>query len=181
MKNIKITDKIKLIASDFDGVFTDGTVFIDENLNFQKKVSFKDIMGVSMALKAGIDFAIISGENSNILDYFKNKFNVKEIHKGIREKGKVLKDIMERYNLKEEEVIYLGDDINDISAFELVKYKIAPPNANPFVKGLDGIQITNATGGDGVFREVVDIVLGKCEPPKENSTIKLDLWKRKNF
>ena len=84
MKKIEITDEIKLIASDFDGVFTDGTVFIDENLNFQKKVSFKDIMGVSMILKAGINFAIISGENSNILDYFKNKFNVKEIHKGLR-------------------------------------------------------------------------------------------------
>ena len=61
-----------------------------------------------------------------------------------------------RSGLKSSEVLYIGDDINDIAAFECVDYKIAPNNANPIVKVLPGIQVTNASGGKGAFREMVD-------------------------
>ena len=57
-----------MVVSDFDGVFTDGTFILDENLNQQKTVNFVDIMGVSILLKNGIKFGIISGETSNILE-----------------------------------------------------------------------------------------------------------------
>ena len=119
-----------MVVSDFDGVFTDGTFILDENLNQQKTVNFVDIMGVSILLKSGIKFGIISGETSNILEYFRVKFGIEEIHKGIRQKG--------------------------IVPFECVDYKIAPNNANPIVKVLPGIQVTNASGGKGAFREMVD-------------------------
>ena len=66
---------------------------------------------------------------------------------------------MQKYGLKPNEVVYLGDDVNDIPAFECAGYKIAPPNANPYVKSIEGIQITTAEGGDGVFREVIDCIL----------------------
>lgn len=157
--NLRLSKEIKLIASDFDGVFTNGQMYLDEDLNCQKKISFKDVMGVSLALKNSLQIAIISGETSNILDYFNKKFGIIEIHKGIRNKGEVLSTIMKKYNLKPSEVAYLGDDVNDISAFDCVDYKIAPPNSNPYVKVVSGIQITNATGGDGVFREVIDAIL----------------------
>ena len=114
--SLQLSKKIKMVVSDFDGVFTDGSIYISEKNEVQKKLNFKDIMGVSILVKAGIDFAIISGEKSNILDYFKEKFNLKEIHGGIRQKGFVLSEIMERYGLKSDEVLYIGDDINDISA-----------------------------------------------------------------
>ena len=100
MSNLKLSKNIKIIVSDFDGVFTDGSVYIDENLKHSKRLSYKDIMGVSMLLKAGYDFAIISGEDSNILNYFNIKFGIEEIHKGIRNKGIVLEDLMARKNLK---------------------------------------------------------------------------------
>ena len=69
---------------------------------------------------------------------------------------------MEKYGLKRNEVLYIGDDINDIAAFECVDYKIAPNNANPIVKVIPGVQVTNASGGKGAFRETVDnlIMLG---------------------
>lgn len=170
MSNLKLSKNIKIVVSDFDGVFTDGSVYIDENLKHTKRLSYKDIMGVSMLLKAGYDFAIISGEDSNILNYFNIKFGIEEIHKGIRNKGIVLEDLMARKNLTKEEVLYIGDDINDISAFELVQYKIAPKNANPIIKLRDDIQITNATGGDGAIREIVDTLLNNTEEPKEKET-----------
>ena len=63
---LQLSSDIKLIVSDFDGVFTDGSVYISEKNEVQKKLNFKDIMGVSMLLKKGYNFAIISGEKSNI-------------------------------------------------------------------------------------------------------------------
>lgn len=153
---LKLSKNIKMVISDFDGVFTDGSFLLDENLNQQKRVNFVDIMGVSILLKKGIIFGIISGETTNILEYFREKFGIEEIHKGIRQKGIVLTELMKKYNVKPDEVLYIGDDINDIAAFECVNHKIAPKNANPIVKVLPGIQITEASGGNGAFREMVD-------------------------
>ena len=118
-------------------------------------------MGVSMLIKKGIDFAIISGEKSNILDYFKDKFNLEEIHGGIRQKGIVLDEIMNKYNLSSDEVLYIGDDINDIAAMELVEYRIAPKNVNPILTvKVKNLQITEAYGGNGAIREIADILVG---------------------
>ena len=156
---LKLSKNIKLVASDFDGVFTDGSVYLDEELKQVKKINFSDIMGVSRLLKAGYKFAIISGETSNILNYFKNKFGVDEIHGGVRQKGIVLNEIMQKYSLNADEVVYIGDDINDIASFECVTYKVAPKNANPVLKLRDDIQITEKFGGNGAFRELVDDLL----------------------
>ena len=160
MTELKLSKDIKMIVSDFDGVFTDGSVYISEKNDVQKKLSFKDIMGVSMLMKNGYKFAIISGEASNILYYFKEKLGVEEIHGGIRQKGIVLDEIMKKYDLKPNEVLYIGDDINDIPAMELVDYKFAPKNVNPIltVKVKD-LQILNASGGDGAIREITDNLL----------------------
>ncbi len=155
-----LSNKIKLVASDFDGVFTDGSVYISEKNEVQKKLNFKDIMAVSMLIKKGIDFALISGEESNILNYFKDKFNLKEIHGGIRQKGIVLDEIMKKYNFQKDEVLYIGDDINDIPALELVEYRIAPKNVNPVVVNkVEKLQITNNYGGNGAIREIADILV----------------------
>jgi len=157
---LNLSKNIKMVVSDFDGVFTDGSIYISEKNEVQKKLNFKDIMGVSLLIKNGIDFAIISGEKSNILDYFKDKFDLKEIHGGIRQKGIVLDEIMQKYNLKPEEVLYIGDDINDIPAMELVEYRVAPKNFNPVMQfKVQNLQITNNFGGNGAIREIADILV----------------------
>ena len=156
---LKLSKEIKMIISDFDGVFTDGSVYISEKNDVQKKLNFKDIMGVSMLIKAGYNFGIISGEQSNILNYFKEKFNIKEIHGGIRQKGIVLNEIMQKYKLLPSEVLYIGDDINDIPAMELVDYRIAPKNLNPILTvKVKNLQITENYGGNGAIREIADIL-----------------------
>ena len=157
---LELSKNIKWIVSDFDGVFTDGSVYISENNDVQKKLSFKDIMGVAMLLRNGYQFAIISGEASNILNYFKEKLGVEEIHGGIRQKGIVLDEIMKKYNLNPDEILYVGDDINDIPAMELVKYRIAPKNVNPLLTvKVPDLQILNNSGGDGAIREITDELL----------------------
>ena len=161
---LNLSNEIKMIVSDFDGVFTDGSVYISENSDVQKKLNFKDIMGVHLLITNGFEFGIISGEKSNILNYFKNNFNLDEIHGGIRQKGIVLSDIMERKNLKPNEVLYIGDDINDIPAMELVKYRLAPKNLNPILPiKVANLQITASYGGSGAIREIADILIElKC-------------------
>ena len=66
---------------------------------------------------------------------------------------------MDKYYLTPEEVVYIGDDINDIICLETVKYKVTVPNANWQIKNIRNIQITQNNGGDGAFREVVDSII----------------------
>ncbi|MBQ8475452.1 HAD hydrolase family protein [bacterium] len=160
---LNLSNEIKMIVSDFDGVFTDGSVYISEKNDVQKKLNFKDIMGVHLLITNGFDFGIISGEASNILNYFKDSFNLNEIHGGIRQKGIVLEEIMQRKGLKQNEVLYIGDDINDIAAMQLVKYRIAPKNVNPVLTfKVENLQITDAYGGNGAIREIADTLLEIC-------------------
>ena len=67
---------------------------------------------------------------------------------------------MKKYNLKSDEVLYIGDDINDIPAFELVDFKIAPKNLNPILSvKVPDLQITENYGGNGAIREIADILV----------------------
>ena len=157
--NLNLGSSIKLIVTDFDGVLTDGSIYIDDNMNTSKKMSYKDLMGIFQAIKSGINIAIISGENSKAIDYLKMKCPTIEAYQGIRIKIDILKQLVEKYYLTPEEVVYIGDDVNDIMCLEAVKYKVTVPNANWKVKYLPGIQITKNPGGDGAFREVVDSIV----------------------
>ena len=116
-------------------------------------------MGVSVAVKNGINVGIISGEKSKEIDYIAQKFNLTEIHQGIRNKLPVLEEIKNRYNLSNDEIVYLGDDINDIECLKAVKYAVSVKQANYRVKELQSVQFTQASAGDGAFREVVDNIV----------------------
>lgn len=159
MSELKIPKTIKMIISDFDGVLTDGGIYIDENLKMTRKICFKDIMALSILRKAEIDLVFISGEKNPLIDFLAQRFNLKENHQDIRIKIDVLKSLVERYNLKPEEFLYIGDDINDIDCLKFSQTKVTVPNSAAAVKRVEGIQITNEYGGSGAFREVVDCLL----------------------
>ncbi len=156
---MNVPKNIKMVITDFDGIFTDNSIIINEDMSISRKVSFKDVMGVSLLVRNGIDVAIISGEKNSAIELFAQKFKLKEIHMDVRNKLEVLKDILERNNLSKEEVIYIGDDVNDIECLNFVTTKITVPNANKKVKALENIQITETSGGEGAFREIVDNIL----------------------
>lgn len=159
MSELKIPKTIKMIISDFDGVMTDNCIYVDEDLKISRKVNFKDIMAVSLLKKAGIELIFISGEKNPLIDLLTQRFSLKESHQNIRIKVDVLKSIVERYNLKPEEYLYIGDDINDIDCLNLAQIKITVPNSTPKVKLVEGIQTTTESGGNGAFREVTDCLL----------------------
>ena len=76
-----------------------------------------------------------------------------------RKKLNVLKNLLDKYNLSPENVLYMGDDINDIESLQYVKYSITVNNAHESVKNINDIFITTKNGGDGAVREIVDYIL----------------------
>mgnify|MGYP002623722354 CR=1 FL=1 len=153
---LKLPKTIKMIITDFDGVLTDNFVYIGENSCSTRRLNYKDVTGCFMLKNKGIDISIISGEKNPAINWLNETFCFKEVHQRIREKLPVLKSIIEKYNLGQEEYLYIGDDINDLDCLRYAKYKITVPNATEKVKALENIQITNFYGGNGAFREVAD-------------------------
>lgn len=163
MLEIKHKEKIKLIATDFDGILTDGGLYLscDSSESF-KKVNYKDIMGISLWIKSGKKLAIISGDSSEAINTLAKKFNLEDVHQGLKfeQKSETLQKIMNKYSLCADEICYIGDDINDITALKLAKTAITVPDANYKLKEqIDDIIITDTKGGFGALREVVDSIL----------------------
>lgn len=160
MSKIKLPNSIKMVITDFDGIITDNCVYINEDCTTSRKINFKDVMGFSILKKNGYDIAIISGEANSAIQILSEKFDIKEVHQKIRIKIDVLKSLIEKYKLTQEEYLYIGDDINDLECLNYAKYKITVPHAVEKVKNVANIQITDNNAGDGAFREVVDCLVG---------------------
>lgn len=160
MSKIKLPKTIKMVITDFDGIMTDNCVYINDDFTMSRKLNFKDIMGLSRLRKNNIEVAIISGEKNSAIEIMAKKFGIKEIHQDIRIKINVLKSIIKRYNLSQEEYVYLGDDINDMECLEYAKYKVSVPHTVEVIKNIKDIQITENQAGGGAFREVADCLAG---------------------
>lgn len=156
---LNIPNSVKLIIADFDGIMTDNCIYIDKNLDFSRKLNFKDIMAVSRLRRAGFEIIFVSGEKNPVIDLLAEKFNMEETYQDIRKKIDVIKEIVNRKSLKQGEFIYMGDDINDKESLEFSDVKVTVPNAVKSIKSIEGIQITEAQGGSGAFREVADCLL----------------------
>ena len=158
---LKLPETIKMIITDFDGVLTDNFVYIGEDSCSTRRLNYKDVTGCFMLKRHGIDISIISGEKNRAIEWLKETFELQDVHQRIYDKLPVLKSILGKYGLSQEEYLYIGDDINDLECLEYAKYKITVPNATNPIKTLDGIQITTENGGEGAFREVADCLTRK--------------------
>lgn len=156
---MKIPTSVKFVITDFDGIVTDNCVYIDAKGEMSRKLNFKDIMAFSILKKRGYKVGIISGEENSAIEVLKQKFDIEEVHQNIRNKLEVLKFIIDKYDLKQDEYIYIGDDINDIDSLMYADIRITVPNAIEAVKQIHDIQITTQQGGNGAFREVVDCLI----------------------
>ena len=156
---MKFENNIEIIVSDFDGVFTDGKIEVFSDGSTSKKMDYKDIMAIALILRKDIKFAIISGEKSAAIDKLKDNFPQIEVFQGERKKINVFKALLEKHNIKPENSIYIGDDINDIECLSYTLNPVTVQNAHKTVKELPNITITENIGGNGAFREVADSVL----------------------
>ena len=151
-------NKIKAVALDVDGVLTDGTFVWGANGEEYKKFCFLDIMGISIGVKSGLIFALISGEDNPLIDRYATKMGIIDTYKGCKDKASALKNFAQKYNLPLQQVCFMGDDINDASAMELAGLAAAPSTAHEDAKVKANL-VTKCPGGNGAVRELIDFIL----------------------
>jgi 3-deoxy-D-manno-octulosonate 8-phosphate phosphatase (KDO 8-P phosphatase) len=157
----KIASKIKAIAMDVDGVLTDGGVWWGPNGEEWKRFHFADIMGLSLARKSGMVIALMSGENSPLVDRLASKLSINDVHKDCKDKAAALRAFSERHGLRLKEICFIGDDVNDLPALSIVGLSACPADARPSI--LKHCQlVTKLAGGNGAVREIVDMLLGSA-------------------
>ena len=148
-------DDIKAIAMDVDGVLTDGAFWWGENGEEFKRFSFRDVMGISRAKKMGFLFALISGEDSSLVDRFARKMGIEDVFKGCKDKSAALRLFAQNRKLALSEICFVGDDINDAPALAIAGLAAVPANAHESVLKSAGF-ISRYDGGNGAVRELCD-------------------------
>mgnify|MGYP000002786235 FL=1 len=157
-EQIKKAANIKAIFFDIDGVLSDGRIIYDDTGKEIKNFNVKDGYIVSHLKKAGILTGAISGRDSMVTARRCAELKVDFCHQGIIDKGSACEKLMKHYKLKRKEVAFIGDDINDLPVFALVGFRVCPADTFNYIKTNVDL-VTDAKGGEGVFREVADLVL----------------------
>lgn len=154
----KIAAKVKLLILDVDGVLTDNTLYIDDDGKETKRFNVSDGMGIALALRAGLEIALISGRRSKATAYRASDLKIRHLYLGETNKIKAYEELKKNLNLKDEEIAYVGDDILDVPVLKRVGLSISVKDANPIAKRFAKF-VTKAKGGEGAVREVIDIIL----------------------
>jgi 3-deoxy-D-manno-octulosonate 8-phosphate phosphatase (KDO 8-P phosphatase) len=150
--------KIVLLLTDVDGVLTDNGVYYSADGEVLKRFSIRDGMGVERLRNCGIETGIITGENSGAVKKRAEKLNITELHLGIKDKGVVLKEILERKQLQPSQIAFIGDDVNDLSIITEVGFTACPVDAMQQVSIVVDYVCTNK-GGYGAFRELAELII----------------------
>ena len=134
LKLKEIAKNIKLVAFDVDGVMTDGSLTFLEDGREIKTYNAKDGLGIVMLGKAQIITSIITARDNNVVKLRAQQLDIKELYMGQKNKVLALKELCEKYNLKLDEVAYMGDDLPDICVLNKVGLKCCPKDAVKEVK-----------------------------------------------
>lgn len=149
--------RIKAIALDVDGVLTDGGFWWGPNGEEWKRFCFADVMGISLGKKAGLIFALISGEDSPLVDRFAAKMGITDVWKGCTDKATALLAFAARHKLELHSIAFMGDDVNDVNALRQAGLAAVPATAAPEAVHVSQF-IARQTGGNGAVRELIDAV-----------------------
>ena len=150
--------KIKLLALDVDGVLTDGSIYISPAGEVVKGFNAKDGMGISCALRSGLQIAVITGRQSPIVERRCEELGITLLQQGVKDKRLALQQMAQKLGLVREEIAYMGDDLNDIPAFKASGLNLVPADAAIEVMAVADI-ITKASGGRGAVREAITMIL----------------------
>ena len=151
---------IKLVLLDVDGTLTDGGIYRGNNGEELKRFNVKDGYAIVNAQKLGIEFGIITGRKSELVEIRSNELKIKYLYQGISEKTVILEEIMQKTGLKKEEIAYMGDDLNDILIMKQSGLTGAPKDATDEVIQIVDF-VSEKNGGSGAVREFVEYILKK--------------------
>lgn len=158
-KSINWND-IRLVIFDCDGVLTDGKIIYSEDNTELKNFSAHDGMGFFLLNRAGLESAVITGRTSQSLAKRCNDLSIKHVYQGVHKKLQKAMELLEKLNLGWHQVVYVGDDWNDIPVMQRAAFSFCPGDAMPEIQKLADV-ITLRSAGNGAVREVIDYILYK--------------------
>ena len=149
---------IKMLISDVDGVWTDGSFYKGTDNIELKKFSVFDGVGVAMARAAKIEVALISGRFSSATEHRAKELGIEDVYNGCLNKLPAYEELKSKYQLNDTNIAYIGDDVNDFEIMRKVGFSCTPNDGIKKIKDISDYVCT-AKGGHGVFREVSDLIL----------------------
>ena len=149
---------IQWIVLDVDGVLSDGSLVYTSTGEELKSFSVKDGLGLTAARKSGIKLAIITARVSPMVERRAKELHFDALLMGHANKTEALRSLCAEHQIDLKTIAYMGDDLNDLGALQLVGLPMAPNNAVPEVKQLAKF-ISTVNGGQGAVREAVDSIL----------------------
>lgn len=153
-----ILAKVRLVAFDLDGVFTDGRFYLSDDGVESKAFSTQDGYGVRRLLDAGLEVAVISGRKSAVVSQRMTELGVVHVIQGCKDKVAAFDELTAKLGISDSECVYVGDDIPDLPLLQKVGYSVAVANAVNTVR--DHCDYTTAAnGGFGAVREICERVL----------------------
>ena len=151
---------IKLVLLDVDGTLTDGGIYRGNNGEELKRFNVKDGYAIVNAQKLGIEFGIITGRKSELVEIRAKELKIKYLYQGISEKTVILEEIIKKDSLSKEEIAYMGDDLNDLLIMKQVGLSGTPKDAvDEVIQVADFVSKKN--GGSGAVREFIEHILKK--------------------
>lgn len=167
-------NKIKLIVTDIDGVWTDGGMYYDQLGNEWKKFHTYDSAGVLFAHKANIPVCIMTGEETKIVERRAKKLKVDFLYQGVQNKLELLKNICNAIKCTLDDVAYIGDDLNDLDCLMACGFSATPSSAPIYVREKAKV-VLSKKGGEGVFREFVEYLLENIEQVRTESLLNVEI------
>lgn len=150
--------EIRMFLTDCDGCLTDGGMYYSEMGDEMKKFSTLDGMGFRLLRERGIITGIITGEDRKINQRRTEKLKIDILRMGVSDKEAAVRELSEKYGIPLENIAYVGDDINDLSAVRLVGWGCCVSNAVASVKQV-AKYVSHKAGGNGAVREIIDYML----------------------
>ena len=166
-----VLQRIRLFATDVDGVLTDGGMYYTESGDELKKFNTRDGMGIKLLQRAGLITALITQEETKLVARRGERLTIPEVHQRVFDKRSRLRDIAARHHIALDEVAYMGDDVNDLETLGAVGFSATPADGMPPVKKTVHY-ICRLKGGEGAVREVVDMILAAQQRPVEKTKIR---------
>jgi 3-deoxy-D-manno-octulosonate 8-phosphate phosphatase (KDO 8-P phosphatase) len=149
---------VKLVAMDVDGTFTMGELFYDHEGNIIKGFGARDGLGLELLKRAGIPRGFITGRRDPATETRARYLQADFYHCGVGDKSVSLRELCGEFGITLEEIMYIGDDLNDYTAFEIAGVAVAVGDASEDVKKI-AHYVTSALGGRGAVREAVELLL----------------------
>ena len=151
--------EINLLILDFDGVLTDNKVYVFEDGREAVVCHRGDGWGIRMLQSAGIEVIILSTETNAVVSARAEKLNVACIQ-DCQDKASAVQSIIDARSISVDQIMYVGNDTNDIDAMQLVGHRVAPADSHPQIRAIATI-VTDSFGGQGVVRELADQLVTK--------------------